>query len=121
MEDIYGEPTGPQFYLVSQEGYDDLRNIQTKLVVMAQVAYSDEDIESVNPQEEYAELRIIRDRLLLMTQFTGTAYANGSHDNILFIRRSTIGQLFADLSNHLVEVLELITQDIDRDDHTQAN
>lgn len=48
MEDIYSEPTGPQFYIVSQEGYDDLRNIQTKLVVMAQVAHSDEDIESVN-------------------------------------------------------------------------
>lgn len=72
-------------------------------------------------QEEYAELCLIRDKLLLLAQLAGTTYANGNHDNILFIRRSMIGQLFADLSNHLVEVLELITQEIDRTENARSN
>ncbi|RDS80000.1 XAC0095 family protein [Dyella psychrodurans] len=43
MEDMHGGPTGPQFYLLSEEAYEDLRNIQTMLTLMAHITYSEDD------------------------------------------------------------------------------
>ncbi|RDS83369.1 XAC0095 family protein [Dyella psychrodurans] len=57
---------------------------------------------------DYDELCIIRDKLLLMAQLAGTATTNGDHDTILFINRSMIGRLFADLSFQMGDVLETI-------------
>lgn len=45
MEEVYDEPTGPRLYILTQNDYDELRDIQTMLVLMAQVSPSDEDIE----------------------------------------------------------------------------
>ncbi|RDS80067.1 XAC0095 family protein [Dyella psychrodurans] len=59
-------------------------------------------------KDDYDELCIIRDKLLLMAQLAGTATTNGDHDTILFINRSMIGRLFADLSFQLGDVLKIV-------------
>jgi hypothetical protein len=43
MEDMHSGPQGPQLYLLSEEGYEDLRNIQAMLSLMAKIAYSNDD------------------------------------------------------------------------------
>jgi hypothetical protein len=43
MEDVHGGPSGPQLYVLSEEGYEELRHIQTMLVLMAKVTYSEGD------------------------------------------------------------------------------
>lgn len=43
MEDIHGTPSGPQFYLLSEEGYRELKSIQTMLSLMAGIAYTEND------------------------------------------------------------------------------
>jgi hypothetical protein len=43
MEDMHGIPLGPQFYLLSEEGYRELKSIQTMLRLMAGIGYTDED------------------------------------------------------------------------------
>jgi hypothetical protein len=48
MEDQHDESTGPQIYVLAQGEYDELRHTQTMLMLMAQVAYNDEDRESGN-------------------------------------------------------------------------
>lgn len=40
MEDIQGGPRGPQLYLLSEEGYEELKDIQAVLTLMAQIAYN---------------------------------------------------------------------------------
>ncbi|HTV84801.1 MAG TPA: hypothetical protein VME63_05320 [Dyella sp.] len=45
MEGMHEKSNGEQFYVLTKRDYDELRDIQTQLVVMAQVSYSDEDIE----------------------------------------------------------------------------
>ncbi|RDS84211.1 XAC0095 family protein [Dyella psychrodurans] len=65
-------------------------------------------------QDHYDDLCMIRDKLLLMAQLAGTATTNGDHDTMLFIRRSLIGQLFADLSFQMADVLEIVAQDATR-------
>ncbi|MBM7127761.1 XAC0095 family protein [Dyella flava] len=42
MEDTYGDPTGSRHYLLSAKEYDELKNLQQLLLLMANVAY-DED------------------------------------------------------------------------------
>jgi hypothetical protein len=48
MHDMHDPPTGKPLYFLTKEDYEDLRNIQTMLVVTAQVTYGDEDIEKDN-------------------------------------------------------------------------
>jgi hypothetical protein len=43
MEDMHSGPQGPQLYLLSEEGYEDLRNIQAMPSLMAKIAYSNDD------------------------------------------------------------------------------
>jgi hypothetical protein len=43
MKDMHGAPSGPQLYLLSEEGYRELKNIQTMLRLMAEIAYTEED------------------------------------------------------------------------------
>jgi hypothetical protein len=72
-------------------------------------------------RDHYDELCTIRDKLLLMAQLAGTATTNGDHDTLLFIRRSLIGQLFADLSFQVGDVLEDVAKAITCMDHLQAH
>ena len=43
MEDMHNGPVGPQLYLLSEEGYEELKHIQTMLTFMAHITYSDDD------------------------------------------------------------------------------
>lgn len=43
MEDMHGIPSGPQLYLLSEEGYAELKHIQTMLTLMAGITYNEED------------------------------------------------------------------------------
>ena len=72
-------------------------------------------------RDHYDELCTIRDKLLLMAQLAGTATTNGDHDTLLFIRRSLIGQLFADLSFQVGDVLEDVAKAMPCVDHVQAH
>ncbi|HTV84806.1 MAG TPA: hypothetical protein VME63_05345 [Dyella sp.] len=42
MEDVYGGPSGPRLYVLSQDHYVDLPPPRTGLTLMAQAAYNDE-------------------------------------------------------------------------------
>jgi hypothetical protein len=48
MEDMHGFPSGPQLYLLSEEGYAELKHIQTMLTLMADITYNEEDKTSGN-------------------------------------------------------------------------
>ncbi|RDS81775.1 XAC0095 family protein [Dyella psychrodurans] len=72
-------------------------------------------------QDHYDDLCAIRDKLLLMAQLAGTATTNGDHDTILFIRRSLIGQLFADLSFQMGDVLDTVKHTTTRVDPGHAH
>ncbi|RDS86305.1 XAC0095 family protein [Dyella psychrodurans] len=72
-------------------------------------------------QDHYDDLCMIRDKLLLMAQLAGTATTNGDHDTMLFIRRSLIGQLFADLSFQMGDVLDTVKHTTTGVDHVQAH
>ena len=72
-------------------------------------------------QDHYDDLCMIRDKLLLMAQLAGTATTNGDHDTILFINRSMIGRLFADLSFQMGDVLETVKHASTCVDLTQAH
>ena len=43
MEDLYSVPSGPQLYLLSEEGYEELKSIQSMLRLMAYITYHEED------------------------------------------------------------------------------
>jgi hypothetical protein len=43
MKDMHETPSGPQLYLLSQEGYDELQHIQAMLLKMAKVSYHEHD------------------------------------------------------------------------------
>jgi hypothetical protein len=43
MEDMHNGPLGPQLYLLSEEGYEELKSIQTMLSLMAKIAYCEDD------------------------------------------------------------------------------
>lgn len=60
-------------------------------------------------QVDYEELCEIRDKLLLMAQLAGTAQSPSDSTAMLFIRRALLGQLFADLSFQIRDVLDGIT------------
>ncbi|GLQ50754.1 XAC0095 family protein [Dyella flava] len=49
MEDIYGDPSGPRDYLLTAEEYDQLKNLQQLLLIMADVAY-DEDQQAIESE-----------------------------------------------------------------------
>ncbi|RDS81977.1 XAC0095 family protein [Dyella psychrodurans] len=72
-------------------------------------------------KDDYDELRMIRDKLLLMAQLAGTETTNGDHDTMLFINRSMIGRLFADLSFQMGDVLETIKHATTSVDLAQAH
>jgi len=61
-------------------------------------------------EENFYELRMIRDHLLLMAQLAGTAGMNGESDVIHFVRRSLLGQLFGDLSFQIAGVVDAVAQ-----------
>ena len=46
MEDMHDQPAGKQLYILSQDDYSDLHNIVAMLILMAQMAYNDEDRET---------------------------------------------------------------------------
>jgi hypothetical protein len=54
-KDAHAKPNDMPVYILTQGDYDELREVQTMLVVMAQVSYGDEDIEKDN-------LRLMRSR-----------------------------------------------------------
>jgi hypothetical protein len=64
-------------------------------------------------KEEFAELCLIRDKMLFITQLAGTANSNGDTDPLVFIRRSMIGEVFRDLAYQLGDLLETVVQDVD--------
>jgi hypothetical protein len=43
MEDMQGEPRGPQLYLLSQDGYENLKYLQDVLTLMAHITYNEEN------------------------------------------------------------------------------
>jgi len=43
MEDMHSGPTGPQLYLLSEEGYRELKSIQAMLTLIARIAHGEED------------------------------------------------------------------------------
>jgi hypothetical protein len=43
MKDIHAPPSGPQLYLLSEQGYEELQNIQAMLMKMAKVSYHEND------------------------------------------------------------------------------
>jgi len=43
MEDMQGGRCGPQLYLLSEAGYESLKDLQVMLTLMAQIAYSEGD------------------------------------------------------------------------------
>lgn len=61
-------------------------------------------------EDIYEDLCMVRDKLLLMAQLTGTATSNGDHDTSLLIRRGLIWQLFSDLSFQVNNVLAAMEQ-----------
>jgi len=48
MEEMYGSPSGPQFYVLSEEGYRELKSIQQMLSLMAGIAYNEDDDKNGN-------------------------------------------------------------------------
>jgi hypothetical protein len=48
MEDMQGDPSGPQFYLLSSDGYESLKHLQDMLTLMAHITYNEEHVESGN-------------------------------------------------------------------------
>ena len=57
MEDMHSDHHGPQLYLLSEESYEELKNIQGMLTLMGHIAYSEEDNTNGNamltiPREE---------------------------------------------------------------------
>ena len=67
-------------------------------------------------RDNYDDLCMIRDKLLLLAQLAGTNTSNGDHDFVLFIRRGLIGRLFGDLNCQLNDVLEAVAQITTSDD-----
>ena len=43
MEDMQSGPSGPQLYLLSEEGYRELKSIQAMLTLIARIAHGEED------------------------------------------------------------------------------
>ncbi|HUA78874.1 MAG TPA: hypothetical protein VL997_00760 [Dyella sp.] len=43
MEDMQSGPSGPQLYLLSEEGYRELKSIQAMLTLIARIARGEED------------------------------------------------------------------------------
>jgi Fe-S cluster biosynthesis and repair protein YggX len=43
MNHSHDIPTGPQLYLLSEEGYEELQHVQTMLLEMAKVSYHEND------------------------------------------------------------------------------
>lgn len=43
MEDMHGEPRGPQLYLLSQDGYESLKHLQDMLTLMARITYNEDN------------------------------------------------------------------------------
>ncbi|GGA19528.1 XAC0095 family protein [Dyella nitratireducens] len=43
MENMQGEPRGPQLYLLSQDGYEILKRLLNMLNVMAHITYNEEN------------------------------------------------------------------------------
>ena len=72
-------------------------------------------------QDCYDELCEVRDKLLLMAQLAGTAAAPGDNSAMLFIRRALLGQLFADLSFQIHDVLDGITHVTALANHVKAH
>ncbi|WP_233840668.1 hypothetical protein [Dyella sp. 2HG41-7] len=48
MEDMHGGPSGPQFYVLSEESYQELKTLQMMLHLMAAIAYTEEDDKNGN-------------------------------------------------------------------------
>ncbi|GGA37538.1 XAC0095 family protein [Dyella nitratireducens] len=46
MEDMHGGRCGPQLYLLSQDGYEDLKHLQNMLTLMARITYNAENAEN---------------------------------------------------------------------------
>jgi len=42
MKDVQSKPSGPQLYLLSEAGYEELKSIQGTLVLMARIAHNGE-------------------------------------------------------------------------------
>jgi hypothetical protein len=60
------------------------------------------------PEDLFADICHIRDKMLFLTQLTGTTITNGNDDAMIFIHRGMIGELFRDMSYQLGDVIEAI-------------
>jgi hypothetical protein len=48
MENTPGTRTGPQLYVLSEQAYEELRSIESMLLLMAQVTHSEDDDKTGN-------------------------------------------------------------------------
>jgi hypothetical protein len=71
--------------------------------------------------DQYDELCMIRDKLLLMAQLAGNTTTNDDPRTMLIIRRVLIGQLFADLSFQIDDLLEIVAKTTVREDCARAH
>ncbi|WP_233841306.1 hypothetical protein [Dyella sp. 2HG41-7] len=62
----------------------------------------------VMSQGDYNQLREARDRLFLLAQFCNVAPIDPDDDSLMTIRRTSLGNLFADLSCQIREVLNVV-------------
>jgi hypothetical protein len=46
MKDMHGGRCGPQLYLLSSDGYEDLRQLQDMLTLMAHITYNEDNAEN---------------------------------------------------------------------------
>ena len=46
MKDMQGGRCGPQLYLLSSDGYEDLRQLQDMLTLMAHITYNEDNAEN---------------------------------------------------------------------------
>ncbi|WP_233841478.1 hypothetical protein [Dyella sp. 2HG41-7] len=75
----------------------------------------------VVPADYYDQLCEVRDKVMLMAQLAGTASSLRDDTAILHIRRSLVGQMFADLGFQLNDVLESIAHVTQISGLVQAN
>lgn len=48
MKDMQSDPCGPHLYLLSQDGYENLRRLQDMLTLMAHITYNEDNADNGN-------------------------------------------------------------------------
>jgi hypothetical protein len=68
MENMPGTRTGPQLYVLSEQGYEELRNIESTLLLMAQVTHSEDDDKNGNAMLTISRIELSNYFLEVSTQ-----------------------------------------------------